>query len=120
MQTDAGTDPAARTGRFDLSRPRVTTVVLFLTGALVGLMAYHGDVSQAVFVVASLVGVVLHGRYAGESDGRSVVANGLLLIAGAVVGYAAYIGNPGWTPVVVGCALVALVFDARASRSRPR
>lgn len=90
-------------------------MALFVAGALVGLMAYHGDVAGSVWVLALLLGVVLYKRVSADrSAGRSRVASGALLLAGLLIGGIAYTGALTWTPAVAASGLLALALDHRA------
>lgn len=98
-----------------LSRPRVTTAVLFVASALVGLMAYHGDVTGSVWVLALLLGAALYTRFSTErSAARSRAAGGALFVAGLLIGAIAYTGTLTWIPAVVAAGLVALALEYRA------
>jgi hypothetical protein len=92
-----------------LSTSRVPTVVLFLTGGLVGVMAYYGTVAPVVWVLAVLLGVWLRDRVPrSDAAWRHVVTIAALVGAGGLLGVVAYTGAFAWTPALTGACLVAL------------
>jgi hypothetical protein len=95
---------------------KIRTVVLFLAGGLVGVMAYTGSVAPAVWVLAVLLGVWLHDRLP-RSGGRwrGVVTGVALLVAGGLLGTIAYYGAFGMAPAFAGACLVALAAAPKAS-----
>jgi hypothetical protein len=88
---------------------RATTVVLFLTGGLVGVMAYYGSVTPFVWVIAVLLGVQFHDRLPRSAAAwRSVATAAALVVCGGLLGAIAYYGALEWTPLFAGACLVAL------------
>jgi hypothetical protein len=95
---------------------RAGTVVLFLTGGLVGVMAYAGSVAPFVWVVGTLLGVWLHGRLPrSDARWRGVGTAVSLLAAGGVLATIAYHGAFDATPAFVGACLTALVLAPERS-----
>ncbi len=98
-------------GRFVPRLPSVTvsTTVLFLTGGLVGVMAYEGAVAPFVWVVAVLLGVALAGRFPrSDAAWRTPASLVALAVAGGVLGVVAYGGTLALAPAFAVSCLVAL------------
>jgi hypothetical protein len=92
-----------------LSSPRVATVVLFLTGGLVGVMAYHGSLTPLVWVLAVLLAVRFRTRLPrSDATWRGPATVCSLFVAGGVLGAIAYYGLPGMTAAFAGACVVAL------------
>jgi hypothetical protein len=88
---------------------RATTAVVFLTGGLVGVMAYHGAVASFVWVVAVLLGVRFHDRVPRSGAAwRTAATVTALVVCGGLLGAIAYTGTLAWTPWFAGAGLVAL------------
>jgi hypothetical protein len=95
---------------------KVSTVVFFLTGGLVGVMAYTGSVAPLVWVLAVLLGVWGHGRLPrSAARWRGVVAGVSLVVAGGILGTIAYYGTFDVASVFAGACLVALAVAPEAS-----
>jgi len=87
----------------------VTTVVLSLTGGLLGVMAYNGSVTPAVWVLAVVLGVGGRDRFPRSGApwrGPATVLS--LFVAGGVLGAIAYYGALGWAPAFAAACLAAL------------
>jgi hypothetical protein len=87
----------------------VSTVVLFLTGGLVGVMAYHGTVAPVVWVLAVLLGGRLRDRVPrSDAAWRRAASIAAVVGAGGLLGAIAYADAFGWVPLFAVACLVAL------------
>lgn len=97
---------------------RVNTVVLFLTGGLVGVLAYYGTVTPFVWVLTVLLGLWA-ARHLPRSGAvwRFAATIVVLACSAGVLGTIAYFGAVQWTPLFVGGCLLALVLAPDSSES---
>ena len=80
--------------------PKLTAVVLFLTGGLVGIMAYQGTTDPLIWVLAVLLGIRFRNRFPrSDATWREPVTVFTLLVAGGVLGAIAYHDAPDGTSV---------------------
>ena len=92
-----------------LRAPKLTMVVLFLTGGLVGVMAYQGTTGPLVWVLAVLLGIRFRNRFPRpDATWREPVTVFTLLVAGGVLGAIAYYGALQMAPAFAVVCVTAL------------